>query len=243
MRTQRDQIGENSPRDQFFEQYRGTLPEIVGEKDLKVLNSALGFLFAGLREARQQFDQTGEGDRQGPFTALGALWKFAALFKRPDAERLNAPTINLMNALVALDENRVLPVVNPSPRRGRSPSDHGYQSLTAHAVRAVERLVHFGVKQQAARVQVAKLLHKLGVRAERGRDQVTATTLKTWSNKISTDVGRYSSAAKIYDHELDSEGETFLKLPKAEGRRISLQKLSAWVQSTFPQGKLAKPPI
>ena len=74
---------------EFFDRYKGTLPESISQADLILLNAALSFLFAHLREARRQFDEEGDAGRLGAFTARGALVQFILIFKKPNFE--NSP--------------------------------------------------------------------------------------------------------------------------------------------------------
>src|SRR5262249_25366723 len=132
--------GRIPPYLQFLNQAEGTLPEVINETNLETLNRGLSFLFALLRDARSRFEQEGDGGRSGAFTALGAIWMFIALFQKPYAEGLQVPILRLQDALASLDENRVLPILKPAPRAGRSKSSQAYLALKGHAVGTVERL-------------------------------------------------------------------------------------------------------
>jgi hypothetical protein len=101
----------------FWKQTNKTLPEKIGNADLSKLNSALGFLFNRLREARKQFEQEADNGRQGACTALGAFWQFITLFEKPLEETLHVPILKLHDALTGLDENRTEPIVKKAVRR------------------------------------------------------------------------------------------------------------------------------
>jgi hypothetical protein len=68
------------PPQEFLLQSRGTLPEFITEADLETLNSGLRFLFAHLRDARQQFENEADGGR------------FAAVTKRNPKGTVTPPS-------------------------------------------------------------------------------------------------------------------------------------------------------
>ena len=121
------------PHLEFLEQFQGSLPEIITESDLETLNLGLGHLFVWLREARQQYNEDQDGGRIAAYTTLGALMQFIMLFNLPLAEYLHRPILKLLDALVALDQNNVLPILKPVARSGRSASN------PAHAVPRANR--------------------------------------------------------------------------------------------------------
>ena len=220
---------------EFLDRYSSTLPESISQADLIVLNAALSFLFAHLREARRQFDEEGDAGRLGAFTALGALVQFILLFKKPNSETLHTPILRLQDAIVTLEKNSVLPIVAPARRRGRGKSSQAHLALKGNAAATVRRLVSLGVTQPDAQKKVATLLSRLGVRAERGSGHVTAGTVRNWCNEVSTDVSRKGTAALVYDHMFAAAGERqFATLSKADARSFALTLLSSWVQWQFP---------
>lgn len=221
---------------EFLNRYQGTLPEIIGKANLAILNAALGFLFAHLREARRQFEQEGDAGRAGAFTALGALWQFVALFERPNAETLQIPVLRLLDALVSLDNNSVSPIVEPTRRRGRGGSSHAHLALKGSAAGTVRRLVAAGLNRSDAEEKVAAQLRQRGVRAKRGSGNVTAATVRNWCNEVSSDVSRQGTAAQVCDTMFtDAEDKQFLTLSKADARRYAVGALSDWVRSMFPE--------
>jgi hypothetical protein len=101
-------------RGTVLDRHKGTLPGIIGEAELETLNAGLNLLFARLREARRR--EEGDAGRPGAFTALGALFQFIVLFKQPHAETLYVPVLKLLDALAALDNNAVEPIIKPTRR-------------------------------------------------------------------------------------------------------------------------------
>ena len=81
---------------------------------------------------------------------------------------LHMPLLKLQDALAALENNAVEPIIKPVPRKGRSVSSDARASLKGHVAGAVQRLCQAGLDQPEARRQVAKALVKLGIKPERG---------------------------------------------------------------------------
>lgn len=217
------------PHVEFFIRFKGTLPEVVTQSNLEILNSALSFLFTRLREARRQSYQT-EGGRPAAFEALAVCWMFIALFEKPLAESLQLPILHLMDALVGLDNNLVLPIVKPIRHRGRSPSSHAYAALKGHAAGTVRHLKEAGFGAKNAHQAVAQQLKKLGVRAERGSGHITEHTVRNWCNEVSSDVGRHSTAARMYDFQR----QRFDAQPKETASDLALSSLTQWVLLNLP---------
>jgi hypothetical protein len=218
----------HSPHVEFFTRSKGTLPEVITQSNLEILNSALSFLFARLREARRQSYQT-EGGRPAAFAALGVYWMFIALFEKPLAESLQLTIVHLMDALVGLDNNLVLPIVKPIRRRGRSPSSHAYAALKGHAANTVRHLKEAGFSAKKAHQAVAQQLKKL-VRPERGSGPITEHTVRNWCNEVSSDVGRHSTAARMYDFQR----QRFDAQPKEVASDFALSSLTEWVLLNLP---------
>ena len=217
----------------FWKQANNTLPETIGKADLSTLNSALGFLFNRLREARKEFEQEADNGRQGACTALSAFWQFITLFEKPLEETLHVPILRLHDALAGLDEGRTEPIVKAVRRRGGAPSSDAYDSIKGDAVATVQLLQLAGLTRDDARRVVAKQLSKLGVRPERGSGPVTATTLRNWADKVSSDFGRHSTAAMVHDDKLTpEEKERFLA--SKDRKQFALQLLATYVRSISP---------
>jgi hypothetical protein len=233
---------ERSPQPPFLK--LGTLPETIGEADLSTLNSALGFLFGRLREARGQFDQEGNNGRLGAYNALGACWTFITLFRTPLDECLHVPILRLQEGLAMLDQGRTEPMLKRVPRHGRARSSESYEGLKGHAAATVQLLLQAGLAQGDARRAVATQLSRLGIRPERGSGTVTATTVQNWSDKVSSDVGRHGTGARMYDYKLAHGQEILSALPKDQWQSAALQELANWVGTIFPELRnLLKPPI
>jgi hypothetical protein len=191
---------EKPPHVEFALRAQGTLPEIITEANLETLNLGLRFLFARLREARQQFESEGDGGRKGAFTALAATWMFIVLFEEPCAESLHIPILRLQDALVSLEQNLVLPIVERVRRPGRARSSVVHASLRGHAAGTVRRLMQTDLDAPEAYRAVAKVLTRRGVKAERGSGKITADTVRHWCvDELPADVGRHGPAAWMYD--------------------------------------------
>jgi hypothetical protein len=219
---------------EFLNRAKGTLSETIGEADLSTLNSGLQFLFERLREAQEQFEREGDNGRLGARTALSACWNFILLFRKPLEETLHVPILRLQDALAGLAKGRTEPIVKAVRRRGGAPSSDAYDSIKGHAVATVQLLQLAGLTRDDARRVVAKQLSKLGVRPERGSGHVTATTLRNWADKVSSDFGRHSTAAIVHDDKLTpEEKERFLASPK-DRKQFALQLLARYVRSISP---------
>jgi hypothetical protein len=217
----------------FLNRSQGSLPETITERDLETLNSGLDFLFAWLRQARRQYDQ--DGGRVAAFTALGAMSQFIMLFNSPLAELLHVPILKLLDALVALDKNNVLPILKPTARPGRPSSSQTYLSLQGHAVGTVMRLRKIDLDPKQAYALVAKELTQLGVRSERGPGSITADTVRHWCDDVDSDVGRLGTAAIMYDMMFTAEErKRFDALPRAKAQSFALASLRHYVQQIFP---------
>jgi hypothetical protein len=220
---------------EFALRAQGTLPEIITEPDLETLNRGLRFLFARLREARQQFENEGDGGRRGAFTALAATWMFIVLFKGPRAESLQVPILCLQDALASLERGLVLPIVKSARRRGRAPASEAHAHLKGYAAGTVERLRQKGLNRQDAFRAVAKRLSKLEVRPERGAGKVTADTVRHWYDEVATDVGRHGTAARMFDLMFTADEDSkFSALPTVQARSHALALLTGWIQAISP---------
>jgi hypothetical protein len=223
----------------------GTLPETIVAGDLEILNSGLHLLFADLRRAYQYF-QDGEGNgRGGASTALGALCRFIMLFEKPLAEGLQLPILDLQQALAALEDNNVSPMLEPLRHRGRAKSSDAREALKGHVAGTVQRLLQAGINSDDAHRRVAEELEKRGVRAERGAGNVTATTVRHWCDEVDTDVERRGTAAVVYDSMFTvSERENFSFLVWLDRNQkgvehlpapvFALKSLAAFVAAIFP---------
>jgi hypothetical protein len=230
------QSGDTRPHLDFLMRFKGSLPETIIESDLSTLNSGLGYLFDRLRLARQQYSDGADGGRVGAFTALGAMWQFIALFNSPLAQDLHVPILKLQDALAALDQNNVLPILKPIARPGRAASGQAYVSLQGHAAGTIMRLRQLNLDPKRAYALVAKELTKLGVRPGRGKSAITANTIRHWCDEVASDVSRLGTAAMMYDMMfMPEENERFEVLSPAEAQRFALGSLRRYVQEIFPE--------
>ncbi len=230
------QSADARPHLDFLKRVRGSLPETIAESDLETMNLGLGFLFDWLRKARQQYADEADGGRAAAFTALNAMRQFIVLFRSPLAELLHLPILKLQDALAALDQNNVLPILKPIARPGRAPSSHAYVSLQGLAAGTVMRLRKLDLDPKQSCLLVAKELAKLGLRPERGKGAITANTVRHWCDDVDSDVGRLGTAAIMYDMVFtNDENKRFSALPRAEARRFALGSLRHYVQEMFPE--------
>jgi hypothetical protein len=234
-----------TPHLEFVNRMAGRFPEAIAESDQESLNLALGFLFESLRKARRLYDQEQDGGRAAALMALGGMWQFIALFKAPLAELLHVPILNLQDALAALENNNVLPILKPVKRVGRAASSHAYTTLKGHAAGTVQRLLQVRLERRLAFRAVANALAKQGIRAERGSGAVTATTVRHWCDEVASDVGRRGTAAMMYDSMFtDIENNRFSELPPDQAQLYALGSLGAWVQEMIcPTGSRRKNPV
>jgi hypothetical protein len=225
----------------FVQRFTGTLPETIGQSDIDTLNAGLRHLFARLREARRLFHEEKDNGRAGAFTALGAMWQFVVLFKSPHSQLLQVPILALQNALAALEDNNVLPILEPVTRSGRGPSSQAYATLIGFTAGTVKRLVQAGEDRKHAFEAVAKLLAKQGVQSQRGSGAITANTIRHWCDEIEVDVGRRTTGAKaFYSMFLPEENSRFDELHPSEARRRALGSLAHYVKHLFPELRTGK---
>jgi hypothetical protein len=221
---------------EFLDQMKGTLPEQITAADLEKLNAGLRFFFSDLRRALELFAQSKSGGRAGVVKAMAATWRLVALFRQAYAENSFVPLLQLQDALQALDQNNVAPMLRPINRSGRSSSLDVRTALRGHAAGTVARLVEANVSPPDARALVAEALLALGVRPERGSKQITARTVRTWCEEVAEDVGRHRAAAIVYDGMFtDDERRRFSALVSDQARHaLALNSLAGFIREHFP---------
>ena len=160
-----------------------SLPEKIGPADLEALNQAIGALIVLLRHARDLSLGEPHG-RQGAVVALHALWGFLTRFEPVRAESLHVPLMSLSSALLALDDNNVEPILEPTKRTGRAASSPRHSALIGIAVGASRQLEWTGLSQEDANIAVATKLNALGIKPARGKGGVTANTMRRWREMI-----------------------------------------------------------
>jgi hypothetical protein len=105
-------------------------------------------------------------------------------FESVRAETLHVPLLNLSSALLALNENNVEPILRPTKRTGRAASSPRRYALIGIAVGAAMRLEWTGLSKADANNVVATKLGALGIEPARGKNGVTADTLRRWREKL-----------------------------------------------------------
>jgi hypothetical protein len=146
------------------------------------------------------------------------------------------PILKLLDALAALDQNNVLPILKPIVHPGRAASSHAYLSLQGHAAGTVMRLRKLGLDPRRAYVLVAKELANLGIRPGRGKNAITHNTVRHWCDDVASDIGRRGTAAIMYDMMFtDEENRRFRALPPARAKNFALDSLRRYVQQIFPE--------
>jgi hypothetical protein len=234
----------SSPAIDFLKQAQGKLPEAISPSDLPTVNFALEILFADLRGASKLFNANADNGQLGAAIALGAVWRFIALFEKPLGEGLHVPFLRLQDALGGLQNNNVAPLLKPVPRSGRAGSSDARSALMGAAAGAVQRLQDSGIGVRKAYQMVAAQLKKLGVKPERGHGDVTADTVRHWCEAVSADVGRAGAAATTYDSMFTpDETARFGALPKDRAPKSALESLAAFVRGIFPEIAPDKKPL
>jgi hypothetical protein len=180
------------------------LPEILRPPNLETLNQALAALFGDLRFASSLPRGEAPG-RQATVVALRAAWKFLLRFESVKAETLHEPLLNLSSALLALNENNVELILRPTKRSGRAASSAGRYALIGIAVGAAMRLEWTGLLPADANRAVARKLNTLGIKPTRGKDGVTADTLRRWREQINVVRPLLRSQSKLAPRDTGAE--------------------------------------
>jgi hypothetical protein len=226
-----------------------SLPEKIEPADLETLNKALAALFDKLRFASSLLPGEAQG-RQAAVVALRAVWKFLMQFESVQAETLHVPLLNLSNALLALNENNIEPILQPMKRSGRAASSPRRYALIGIAVGAAQRLGWVGLSPADANKAVATKLNNLGIKPTRGKNSVTADTLRRWREQISVvrpllrsqsrdirveDIGWINAAANADDMLTEECRAKIAALTPAKARRFILSAL----EENIPQMMLS----
>jgi hypothetical protein len=99
-------------------------------------------------------------------------------------ERLHVPLMSLNSALLALNENNIEAILKPTKRTGRATSSPRRYVLMGIAVGTAQRLEWTGLSSARANKAVAAKLTGLGIKPTRGKNGVTADTLRRWREQI-----------------------------------------------------------
>ena len=154
------------------------------------------------------------------------------------------PLLSLSSALVALNENNIEPILKPTKRSGRAASSPRRYALVGIAVGAAQRLEWVGLSPADANKAVATKLNKLGIKPTRGKNGVTADTLRRWREQISVvrplvrsqsqlerrdigaeDIGWINAATNADDMLTEEWRGKIATLTPADGRRFILSAL------------------
>jgi hypothetical protein len=206
----------------------GSLPERIEPSDLLRLNEGLAYLFHELDRATELHRSDPNAGREGVIHSVETAVKFLSLFAPVISSVLHAPLGVLLDALMSLDDGRVLPVLKPAKKTGRSRASALRMSLIGGAAFTVKRLTETGMQAPAARKAVADTLRAVGVKPARG-GVITAQTVRGWCAEVSADVGRRSEAAKTYDLLMaEPMGYTTTnELPASQVRKVLVDRLAA----------------
>jgi hypothetical protein len=224
----------------------GILPAVIGDADLERLNRALAEMFDALTQAARLRHTSNY--RAAAIMALRAAWTFIARFEVGLGQNLHASLIELSSALIALNDNNVEPLLQPTPAMagGRAPDSPARQALIGFAAGAVGRLRWTGLHRAEAHKLVADALRKVGVRPSRGSGRVTERTVREWCERATADYGGRSTAAMNAASMLTKEWEAKIKvLPPPDARKFVLDALIRNVLELMPtqsQQKPTKPP-
>lgn len=181
-----------------------SLPEKIGPADLEALNQALGALFDELRFARGLPPGETHG-RLGAVVALRAAWGFLMQFEPALAESLHVPLMSLHSALLALNENNIEPILKPITRTGRATSSPRRYALIGITVGTTQRLEWTGLSPADANKAVATRLNALSIKPTRGKNGVTADTLRRWREQMNAARPLLRSLPQLLQSELSAE--------------------------------------
>jgi hypothetical protein len=192
---------------EFFTRFKGALPEVITSSELQILNSALSFLFASLREVRQLYQKPEADRRHAIRVALAFYCRFIQLFQKPLEEGLDIPILHLNDALGGLDNNLVSPILQAFPKIGRSKSSDAHNALKGLVAATATYLCENDFSTEDSRKLLAQWLNKLGVRSERGSGDITPRTVRNWCAEVSS-LGKTSTAtAAIMCNKMLAESE------------------------------------
>jgi hypothetical protein len=204
----------------------GTLPEVLGRADLPKLNEGLRYLFKDLRNAQAEF--VGGRHPDGVYLALVAIYAFVSLFRAVTTEGLMAPLMELENALWALDEGIVEPLLKPARRAkaGRPRTSQLRQEFLGAVAYTVQQLREFGYSLPEAHSAVADDLNRVGAKPDRGSGRFTPRTVRDWCERVAEDVGCHLPAAQKYAAlSADPRSATIRQKPPEAAARLVRQQL------------------
>lgn len=215
------------------ESHRGTLPDAIGPTELPSLNELLEATIKELREAAKLYSSGEHGGRAGAIHALKAITGFFMFFRTVESERLQVPTASLVNALMALDDNNVQPLLKPARHRGRARESEARQALKGMAVLTVQELRKRGFSQNEALRLVVKELSRVGIKPGRGSGNLTTRTIREWREARDADVGKRGTAAQTIE-ELETQKsilEAIRSASKEDATKLLLAMLAFTAKS------------
>jgi hypothetical protein len=207
----------------------GSLPEKIEPSDLCLLNEALAYLFQELHRASALYKSNPIAGREGAIHSVETVVNFLSVFAPVISASLHAPLATLFDALMYLDDGRVLPLLKPAKKTGRARASAIRESLIGATAFTVKRLTETGMTAPDAHKAVARILGGIGIKPARGRadNVITARTIGGWCEQVRADVGRYSTAAQTYDLLIsDPRGSTANDLLPAQARSALLEQLA-----------------
>jgi hypothetical protein len=214
----------------------GSLPEKVTPRDLNRLNEALAYIFHELRTAITLHQSNANAGREGVIHSVETTINFFSLFAPVILSSLHSPLAVLHDALMNLDDGRVLPLLKPSKKTGRPRASAMRGALIGAAAFTVKRLTETGMQAATAHKVVAHKLKSMAVRAGRGRaGTMTARTIRGWCEEVNADVGRRGEAAQTYDHLISDPRGRNNKLTPVQARSALLRRLASVVQKIRAQ--------
>jgi hypothetical protein len=166
--------------------------------------------------------------RPAAIEALLAVSEFLSVISAPNEFPYQRPFNSLTSALKALDDGEVQPLLQPMRRSGRSPDSLAKAYVKALAVRIAQRLCEAGMDKAEAYEKVALVCRKCGIRPGRkGSDkpcEMTARTVRFWSNQIAKDVRCGTRLGRFY-----REISCFQALERATSPAVLLERLRRYL--------------
>ena len=168
------------------------------------LNEAVLSLLDKLRDASRLYGEGASTQRSGAVDALPAIVEFLSRISSRDDLGLQLPINSLISALMCLSDGKVLPILEPIRRSGRSRDSIAKEGAKGLAAAIVKRLCDMGLAVDEAYERVAGVCRKVGMKAGRKgapgqTGEVTARTVRGWCEDIAADIGRHSRAAQTFD--------------------------------------------
>ena len=237
------ELPKGDPGIEFFTRHKGTLQEDITSSELEILKSALKYLFAVLREIRPLYQNAEVKERRRAIcNALAFYCRFIQLFKKPLEEGLDVPILHLNDALVGLNDNLVLPILQPIPKKGRSESSEVHNALKGLVAATVIYLCENGFRKPDAHKTVAQWLNKLEVRSERGSGDITAKTVRYWCAEVPS-LESTATAAIMFNKMLAESERKLLAAAAVTPEDAARNRLILWVGKHYAALKIVKPPI